>query len=72
MYWPIQTMERTMNRVKMLLDQVLQPGRSLGHEHIMKLKVDLVGEMKDLVHDSLQCQCSLDNFMGEQDPNSGS
>jgi hypothetical protein len=38
----------------------------------MKLKANVVDEMDDLVHDSLQCQCSLDKFMREQEPDSGS
>jgi hypothetical protein len=63
MYWAIQTMQRKTNRVKVLLDQVMQLGHSMGHEHIMKLKTDLMDEMEELVHDSLQCQCSLDKFM---------
>jgi uncharacterized protein YeeX (DUF496 family) len=63
MYWAIQTMQCKMNRVNVLLDQVMQLGRSLGYEHIMKIKANLMDEMEELVHDSLQCQCSLNKFM---------
>jgi hypothetical protein len=33
----------------------------------MKLNSDVVGEMDHLVHDSLQCKCSLDKFRREQE-----
>jgi hypothetical protein len=36
-----------------LVDQVLQPGHSLGLAVIMKLKEDVMDEIDDLVHDSL-------------------
>jgi hypothetical protein len=49
-------MQHKTNRVKALLDQVVQLVRSLSTEHIMKLKTYLINEIEDLVHDSLREQ----------------
>jgi hypothetical protein len=49
-------MQRKTNRVKVLLDQVLQLICSLSNEHIMKLKTDLINEIEDLVHEWLREQ----------------
>jgi len=70
--WAIQAIQRKANRVKALVEQVLQSGRPLWPAAIMKLKTDVVEEMDDLDQDSLQCQCSLDKFLREQEPDSGS
>jgi hypothetical protein len=70
--WAIQAIQRKANRVKALVEQVLQPGRPLWHAAIIKLKTDVVEEMDDLVQDSLQCQCLLDKFVRELEPDSGS
>jgi hypothetical protein len=61
--WVIQTMQHKVERVNMLHEQVLQPTRSLILEEVMKLKVDVVDEMDHLVHDSLQCECSMNKFL---------
>jgi hypothetical protein len=42
-----------MNRVKALLQQVLNPVRYLSPEDVMELKTDVVDEMDHLIHDSL-------------------
>jgi hypothetical protein len=55
-----------------LLEQVMQPRRSLSPKAVMKLKADVVDEMDDLFHDSLQCWCSMDKFMREQELDNGS
>jgi hypothetical protein len=39
---------------------------------MMKLKADVGEEMDDLIYDSLQYQCSLDRFIREYEPESGS
>jgi hypothetical protein len=48
-------MEHKVNKVNVLLEQVLQTVHSLSPEDVMKLKADVVDEMDHLVHDSLQC-----------------
>jgi hypothetical protein len=48
--------------VKALLYAVIELDHSLGLVVIMKLKADAVDEMKDLIHDSLQCQSSLHKY----------
>jgi hypothetical protein len=51
--WVIIMMERKVDRVKALFELVLQPKGSLSPEKVMKLKLDVVGEMDHLIHGSL-------------------
>jgi hypothetical protein len=59
-------------RIKSLLHAVLELGRSWGLPAIMKLMAVVVDEMEALIHDSLQCQSSLDKYIKEYEPDSGS
>jgi hypothetical protein len=65
--WAIQMMKYKVDRVKALLEQVLQSICSLSFGEGMKRKSDVVGEMDHLVHDSQQCLCLLDKFRRDHD-----
>jgi DNA helicase IV len=65
--WANQMMQRKADRVKALVEQVLQLVGSSSPKEVIKLKSDVVDEMDSLVHDLLQCQCSLDKLRWEQE-----
>jgi hypothetical protein len=54
------------DRVKALLEQVLQPIGSLSFEEVMMVKSYVVGEMDHPFHDLLHCQCALNKLRREQ------
>jgi hypothetical protein len=62
--WVIITIQCKVDRMNVLLDQVWQPVGSLNLEDAKKLKLDVVGKMNHLVHDSQQSQCWLNKFKG--------
>jgi hypothetical protein len=70
--WAIRMVQHKAFRVKGLLFAVLEPGHYLTLQVMTKLKAYVVDQMEGLINDSYQCQSSLDRFIMEYEPDSGS